>query len=67
MTIQSWSPLIVSIIVSLTIGVTGLTILAVGSRLPRKTHLMNVFSQLFFALFSTAMLTRSFYWVAWIN
>ena len=28
---------------------------------------MNVFNILFFALFSSAMLVRSFYWTTWLN
>ena len=60
-----WRPLVTSIIVSLTVGLPGMIMLCKGTKISRKKHLMNVFSQTFFALLFTGSLVRSFYWVCW--
>ena len=39
-----WEPIAASALVSILIGIPGLVILFVGTRLPRKTKLLNVFS-----------------------
>ena len=60
-----WEPLAASLLVSILIGVPGLVILWYGTKMPRKHHMLNVFSSLFFALFATAFAMRCFYWVVW--
>lgn len=66
-TTAQWENIASSIAVSLFIGVPGMVALIYGTRIPRKSHFMNVFSILFFALFSSAMLVRCFYWVTWLR
>ena len=39
-----WQPLVVSLLVSLLIGIPGMALLFFGTLPPRKHHLMNVFS-----------------------
>lgn len=60
-----WRPLVTSLIISLTVGVPGMVLLVKGTKVPRKKHLLNVFSQTFFALLFTSSFVRSFYWVCW--
>jgi multisubunit Na+/H+ antiporter MnhB subunit len=62
-----WQPLLAAILVSLLCGVAPIAILIAGTRKPMKKHLMNVFNQIFFALFFAGALVRCFYWImfAW--
>ena len=57
--------LIASILVSLLIGVSGMVLLCKYTVVPRKKHLMNIFSQIFFALLFTGSLVRSLTWIIW--
>ena len=41
---SAWEPVLASVIVSLCIGVPGLAALVYGTVIPRKAHMMNVFS-----------------------
>ena len=65
--VASWEPLVASILTSIIIGVGGCVIICKGTIRPRKTHLMNVFNQHFFALLFTASFVRCFLWVVWVN
>lgn len=42
---SSWENIVPSIIVSLFIGVLGMLILTLGTKVSRKSHIMNIFSQ----------------------
>ena len=57
---------IASAIVSLIVGVGGMIILCMGTKKPRKQHLMNVFSQFFMALLFMGAFIRSLYWLNWV-
>lgn len=65
--VHDWERLVAAIIVSAGVGVPSLFILFKGTQKTRKNHLMNVFSQLFLALFSLGLLIRCFYWTVWLN
>ena len=62
-----WQPQIASSIVTISIGVSGMLMLCLGTKRARKVHAMNAFNQLFFALLFMAFLIRSFYWVIWVQ
>ena len=64
---SAWEPVVSSTIAALAIGVPGIYALTYGTTKPRKNHMMNVFSQLFYALFSTAMVIRLFYMFTWFD
>lgn len=65
--VADWERLVSALLVSALVGVPGLVYLMKGTVKPRKSHLMNVFSQLFFSLFSVGLLVRMFYWTSWIS
>lgn len=65
--VHDWERLLAAIIVSAGVGLPTFFILFKGTQKPRKNHLMNVFSQLFLALFSLGLLVRIFYWTVWLN
>ena len=50
---------------SLFVGLPGMILLCRGTKKARSKHIMNVFSQTFFALLFTGSMVRSFYWVCW--
>ena len=60
-----WQPLVASLLVSLFIGIPGMILLFFGLKPPRKHHLLNVFSQIFYALLFMGAFVRSFYWIVW--
>jgi hypothetical protein len=66
-TTSKWENIVPSAMVSILVGAAGLTALIHGTKRARKSHFMNVFNILFFALFSSAMLVRCFYWTTWLN
>ena len=60
-----FNALFASLVVSVAVGVTGMVLLCKYTIVPRKKHIMNIFSQMFFALLFTGSLVRSFTWVIW--
>ena len=64
---SAWEPIASSALAGLAIGVPGLIALTYGTQKPRKHHYVNVFSHLFSALFSSAMIVRIFYMFTWFN
>jgi hypothetical protein len=63
----NWPSFASSFLVSMMVGVGGMGILVRETKKVREKHLINVFSQLFFALMFSAMFVRSFTWTlyAW--
>jgi hypothetical protein len=64
---SAWEPILSSTIAALTISLPGFYALSNGTLKPRKNHMINVFSQLMLALFSTAMVVRLLYMFTWID
>ena len=62
----NWQPFLASLFTSVLVGVTGCFALCYYTRRPRKTHMMNVFNQQFFALMFMGFFVRSFLWVVWV-
>ena len=62
---MNWQPFVSSIFVSIFIGLPGMIILYNGTKVSRKAHLMNVFSQIFYSLLFMGAFVRCFYWMVW--
>jgi len=65
--VEYWEPLVASFITSIVVGIGGCVLICTRTKRPRKTHLMNVFNQQFFALLFTTFFVRSFLWLVWAD
>ena len=63
----NWQPFLASLLTSVIIGFSGCYMLCMYTKRPRKTHMMNVFNQQFFALMFMGFVVRSFLWVVWVD